>query len=34
MTQFATLSTEAQNIVRNFYNAVRSKEAFSEPKKY
>ncbi len=33
MTQFATLSTEAQNIVRNFYNAVRSKEAFSEPKK-
>lgn len=33
MTQFTTLSTEAQSIVRNFYNTIRSKEAFSEPNK-
>lgn len=33
MTQFTTLSTEAQSIVSNFYNDIRSKDAFSEPNK-
>lgn len=33
MTQFSTISTEAKNIVWNFFNTVRSKGAFSLPHK-